>query len=69
VTGLVISIALANRLILALVLTPQPAVALALSEILTTLLFYPVAVAFSHFLMGVRKPHPRDGKQAQGARL
>ena len=69
VTGLVISIALANRLILALVLTPQPAVALALSEILTTLLFYPVAIAASHFLLGVRKPHPRDGKQAQGARL
>jgi rod shape-determining protein MreD len=71
VTGLVISIALANRLILALVLTPQPAVALALalSEILTTLLFYPVAIAVSHFLLGVRKPHPRDGKQAQGARL
>ena len=69
VTALVISIALANRLVLALVLVPQPAVALVLSEVLTTLLFYPFAVAFSHFLLGLRKPHPRDGKQAQGARL
>lgn len=51
---------LANRIILALVLVDVPSLPLTLSELGMTLLFYPVVVAVTHGLMGVRKAQPGD---------
>ncbi|MGB3247129.1 MAG: rod shape-determining protein MreD [Sulfitobacter sp.] len=56
----IIAIMLLNRIILALVLVDVPGLALSLSELGTTLLFYPVIVAVTHWLMGVRKTSPGD---------
>ncbi|QFT58654.1 hypothetical protein FIU94_07435 [Sulfitobacter sp. THAF37] len=50
----------ANRLILALVLVPVPGLALSLSELGMSLLFYPLIVAVTHGIMRVRKTAPGD---------
>lgn len=59
--GLVLTvITFANRIILALVLIEPPALALTLSELMMTVLFYPLIVLVTHGLMGVRKSAPGD---------
>jgi rod shape-determining protein MreD len=49
-----------ERLVLGLVLVDLPLLTLTLSELGMTLLFYPLVVAITHFLMGVRKTAPGD---------
>ena len=56
----IIGISLFYRIILALVLVDLPSLTLSLSELGTTLLFYPLAVTVTHFIMGVRKSAPGD---------
>lgn len=60
VTVVIIAITLANRILLALALVDLPGWGLSLSEGGMTLLVYPVVVAISHWLMGVRKMAPGD---------
>lgn len=55
-----IAVVVINRLVLALTLTDVPPLALSLSELGMTLLFYPPVVAVTHYLMGVRKVAPGD---------
>ncbi|GAA6174120.1 rod shape-determining protein MreD [Sulfitobacter pacificus] len=57
---IIISITLAYRVILAIVLIEQPSLSLGLSELFLTLLAYPAVVAVTHFGMGVRKANPGD---------
>ena len=61
-------IAFAYRLALSLALVPVPQLTLWLSELSLTLLVYPLVVAITHFVMGVRKTAPGD-LDALGARL
>jgi len=57
---IMIGITVAYRLVLAVVLVDVPSLALSLSELGMTLLFYPLVVSATHFLMGVRKVAPGD---------
>ena len=57
---IMIAIALLNHIILALVLVETPKLALSLSELAMTLLFYPLTVLLTHSLMRVRKTAPGD---------
>ena len=52
---IIIAITFAYRIVLALVLIEVPGLTLSLSELAATILAYPVVVAVTHFLMGVRK--------------
>ena len=52
---IIIAITFAYRIVLALVLVEVPGLTLSLSELAATILAYPVVVAVTHFLMGVRK--------------
>lgn len=56
----VIAVTLLYRLVLAVTLVDLPQLSLTLSELALTLLFYPLVVAITHFLMGVRKTAPGD---------
>ena len=56
----IVGIGLGHRLILALLLVDMPGFAPALLQIVVTVLAYPVVVAITHVLMGVRKATPRD---------
>ena len=60
VSIVIFGIMLANRIILAIALVDLPGWGLSLSEAGMTLVFYPVVVAISHWLMGVRKMAPGD---------
>ncbi|MFN3663006.1 MAG: rod shape-determining protein MreD [Yoonia sp.] len=57
--GLVL-ITLANRLVLAIVLTPQAPLGLTMMQLGGTILIYPVVVVAAHFLFGVVRPAPGD---------
>ncbi|SFE05038.1 rod shape-determining protein MreD [Sulfitobacter brevis] len=60
VTVVIIAITLIERLILSLVFVEPPVFSLSLSELGLTLLFYPLIVAVTHSLMGVRKSAPGE---------
>ena len=60
VSVVIIGIMLVNRIVLAIALVDLPGWGLSLSEVGMTLLVYPVVVAVSHWLMGVRKMAPGD---------
>lgn len=55
---IMIGIAALYRLVLAVALVDVPSLPLWLSELGMTVLFYPLVVAVTHFLMGVRKVAP-----------
>jgi rod shape-determining protein MreD len=57
---IILVITVFERLVLGLVLVDLPLLTLTLSELGMTLLFYPLVVAITHFLMGVRKTAPGD---------
>ncbi|MCZ4368414.1 rod shape-determining protein MreD [Sulfitobacter dubius] len=50
----------ANRILLSLALVPTPAMTLNLTELALTTLAYPLIVAVTHGIMGVRKTAPGD---------
>ena len=56
VGGTMLALFLANRMILAIVMVPQPPFGLSFGQFLGTLLIYPAVVAVSHYLLQVRKP-------------
>lgn len=57
---IMVAIALLNHIILALALVETPKLALILSELAMTLLFYPITVLITHSVMRVRKAAPGD---------
>jgi rod shape-determining protein MreD len=57
---MLIAVSFAYRLILGLSLTDLPRITLSLSELGTTVLFYPLVAGVTHSLMGVRKVAPGD---------
>ncbi|MDF3414548.1 rod shape-determining protein MreD [Sulfitobacter sp. M57] len=60
VSIIIVGIAVAYRVIHAVVLIEQPSLSLSLSELFLTLLVYPIVVAITHVGMGVRKASPGD---------
>lgn len=56
VAAVMLAMLLAYRLILAIVMVPPPPLGLSFLQFLGTVAVYPVVVAVSHFLLGVRKP-------------
>lgn len=50
----------ANRILLSLALVPTPSLTLNLTELALTTLAYPLIVAVTHGIMGVRKTAPGD---------
>ncbi|MEM9967167.1 MAG: rod shape-determining protein MreD [Pseudomonadota bacterium] len=57
---ILIAMSFANRIIMGIALMPLPKLTLTLSELGMTLLFYPLVVAVTHGVMGVRKIAPGD---------
>lgn len=57
--GLVV-VTLAYRLILAILLIPQAAIGLTMIQVFMTLLCYPLIVAVSHYVFGLRKAAPGE---------
>lgn len=60
VTGVMLAIMLANRLILFLVMVDRPQLGLTLLHLLATVLAYPLVVAVSRYALGVRKIAPGE---------
>ncbi len=56
VAGLFVAMWLANRAVLAIVMVPQPMLSLSFLNLLGTIAAYPVIVAISRFVFGLRKP-------------
>ncbi len=56
-TGIV-AITLANRLVLAVVMTPQAPLTLTLTQMVLTILIYPVVVGVAQLLFGLTRPAP-----------
>ncbi|TQM92720.1 MAG: rod shape-determining protein MreD [Roseinatronobacter sp.] len=56
VIGLMLTMFLANRAMLAIVMMPQAPLGLSFVQFLGTVAAYPVVVAVSHFIFGLRKP-------------
>ncbi len=53
-------ITVGNRLVLALVMTPQAPLGLTLIQMVMTILVYPVIVALAHLVFGVSRPAPGE---------
>lgn len=54
----IIGITVANRVILAIVMTPQAPLGLTLIQMIMTILVYPVVLIIAHFAFGVTRPAP-----------
>lgn len=63
-----LAVMLANRMVLALLLVPQPPLGLTLIQLAATVLVYPLVMALTHFAFGVRKAQPGE-VDALGHRL
>jgi rod shape-determining protein MreD len=60
VSVVLISITLMNRLVLGILVVQQAPLGLSILQTVVTLMFYPVVVAFSRFVLGVRKAAPGE---------
>ena len=56
VTGVLVAMLLGGRLLMAILMVPQPSLGLSLVQLLATIIAFPVVVAVSHWAFGVRKP-------------
>ncbi len=56
IIGMLLVMFLFNRFVLAIVMAPQAPLGLSLMHLLGTVLAYPLIVAVSHFVFGLRKP-------------
>lgn len=65
VTGVLLAIMLANRLVLGLVMIPQVPFGMELLQTVVTILSYPAMVLVSHYVFGVRKTNPHDNDLAR----
>lgn len=60
VAVVLIAITLINRLVLGILVVQQAPLGLSIFQMVATLMFYPVVVAFSRFVLGVRKAMPGE---------
>ncbi len=60
VAGVMVALLLGYRLALIIVMQPRPSLWLSLTLLLTTLATYPLVVAFSRYVLGVRKIAPGE---------
>jgi len=60
VAGVLTAVMAANRFVLFLVMMPRPSMTLSLSQLVTTVLAYPLVVLFSRYVLGVRKVAPGE---------
>ncbi len=60
VAGVMLALLLGYRLALIIVMQPRPSLWLSLTLLLTTLAAYPLVVAFSRYILGVRKIAPGE---------
>jgi len=60
VTGVMVALLLGYRLTLIIVMQPRPSLWLSLTLLLTTTAAYPLVVAFSRYVLGVRKIAPGE---------
>ncbi|MEJ8562963.1 rod shape-determining protein MreD [Yoonia sp. GPGPB17] len=56
----ILSITVINRLVLAVVMSPQAPLALTLIEMIATILVYPVVLLVAHFIFGVSRTSPGE---------
>lgn len=56
IVALILGMFVLNRMILGIVMVPQAPLGLSLAQFVGTVALYPVAVAFLHFVLGLRKP-------------
>lgn len=68
VAGTIAAMFLAERVLLAIVFVPQPAIGAQMLQMLSTLAAYPLVVLLSVFVCGVR-PRPTDGPRILGMRV
>jgi rod shape-determining protein MreD len=54
----IVAITLANRLVLAIMLTPQAPLTLTLIQMVMTIMIYPVVVLVAQVLFGLTRPAP-----------
>ncbi len=54
----IVGITVANRIILAIVMTPQAPLGLTLIQMIMTILIYPVVLVVAHYAFGVTRPAP-----------
>ncbi len=64
----IVAITLTNRLVLAIVVTPQPALGLTLIQMISTISVYPLVVLVAHFVFGISRPAPGQ-LDSRGQRL
>jgi len=60
VTGVFLTLSLANRLVLAVLVVPQAPLGLTIIHVVMTLICYPLVVMISQLVFGVRKSAPGD---------
>lgn len=60
VAGVMIGVAIAQRLMLALFFLPAPSMSLVLIQLGMTIALYPIVVLISHFAFSVRRPAPGE---------
>lgn len=63
VSSVFVALVLVNRIILAIFVVSQPNYALDMLQIGATVLFYPIAVAISSYILGIRKVAPGEVDQ------
>lgn len=58
--AILIALALANRLVLAMLLTPQAPLGLSLMQMIMTMLAWPLVAVIAHFGFGITRPAPGE---------
>ena len=56
----IVGITVVNRLVLVIVMAPQAPLTLALTEMIATILIYPVVVIVAHYAFGVSRSAPGE---------
>ncbi len=56
----IVAITLANRIAIAVVMTPQAPLALTLIEMVATIVVYPIVIVVAHFVFGVSRTAPGE---------
>lgn len=56
----IVGITLLNRLVLGIVMTPQPPLGMVLIQMLSTIIIYPPVAIFAHWIFGIRRRTPGE---------
>ncbi|WP_375255844.1 rod shape-determining protein MreD [Yoonia sp.] len=60
IAGGIVAITLANLIVLTVVMLPRPPVSLTVTQMLATILVYPLVLLAAHFIFGVRRTAPGE---------